>query len=72
LHSGALQLGLSAITLVIFAGLTAYDVQKIKQFYNSNDPVDIAGKKAVLGALNLYMDFINIFLAMLRIFGNRR
>jgi FtsH-binding integral membrane protein len=57
---------------VIFAGLTAYDVQKIKQFYNPNDPVDIAGKKAVLGALNLYLDFINIFLAMLRIFGNRR
>jgi FtsH-binding integral membrane protein len=72
LHSGALQLGLSAITLVIFAGLTAYDVQKIKQFYNQDEPSDIASKKAILGALRLYLDFINMFLAILRLVGNRK
>jgi FtsH-binding integral membrane protein len=72
LHSSGLQLGLSAITIVIFAGLTAWDVQKIKHFYNPNEPVDIACKKSVFGALCLYMDFLNMFLAMLRIFGSRK
>jgi FtsH-binding integral membrane protein len=65
-------LGLSAITLIIFAGLTAYDVQKIKMFYNPSDPAEISGKKAILGALSLYMDFINMFLALVRILGRRR
>lgn len=72
LKSSALQVGLSALSLIIFAGLTAFDVQKIKQFYNSNEPIEISTKKAILGALNLYMDFINMFLAMLRLFGDRR
>lgn len=72
LKSSMLQLGLSALTLIIFAGLTAFDVQKIKHFYNPNEPADISSKRAILGALNLYMDFINMFLAMLRIFGDRR
>lgn len=72
LKTRVLQVGLSALTLIIFAGLTAFDVQKIKQFYNPNEPVDVSSKKAILGALNLYMDFINMFLAMLRLFGDRR
>jgi FtsH-binding integral membrane protein len=72
LKSSGLQVGLSAITLIIFAGLTAYDVQKIKLFYSSADSAEISGKKAVLGALSLYMDFVNIFIAMLRLFGNRK
>jgi FtsH-binding integral membrane protein len=72
LKSGPLQLGLSVIALVIFAGLTAYDIQKIKQLYSSVDDADIVGKKAILGALTLYLDFVNMFVAMLRIFGSRR
>ncbi len=72
LKSSSLQLGLSALTILIFAGLTAFDVQKIKQFYNPNEPVEIAGKRAILGALSLYMDFINMFLAMLRLLGDRK
>lgn len=72
LKSSALSFGLSIISVLIFTGLTAYDVQKIKYIYSSGDSSDVANKKAVLGALSLYIDFINIFLSLLRIFGDRR
>ncbi|MDR1488430.1 MAG: Bax inhibitor-1/YccA family protein [Holosporales bacterium] len=70
--SGAFQAMLSAISLIIFMGLTAYDIQKIKQFYNVLETSEISSKRAVLGALSLYMDFLNMFLAVLRLFGDRK
>jgi len=61
-----------AIGVLIFAGLTAWDTQKIKEMYSVNDDGTIAGRKAVMGALTLYLDFINLFLFMLRFLGDRR
>ena len=72
MHSGMMQLVLSALAVIIFTGLTAYDTQKIKEIYVSCDDADTASKKAVFGALTLYLDFINIFLSLLRLFGERR
>ncbi|HHB81901.1 MAG TPA: BAX inhibitor (BI)-1/YccA family protein, partial [Devosia sp.] len=56
---------------LIFVGLTAYDTQKIKELYQEIDGSEIMGKKAIMGALTLYLDFINLFLMLLRLFGNR-
>ncbi len=53
-------------------GLTAYDTQKIKNMYLVSDSGEIIGKKAVMGALTLYLDFINLFIMLLRLFGQRR
>jgi FtsH-binding integral membrane protein len=53
-------------------GLTAYDTQRIKQMYLESDSAEIAGKKAVIGALALYLDFINLFMIFLQLFGHRR
>jgi FtsH-binding integral membrane protein len=72
LASSALQWTISVIGVVIFAGLTAWDTQKIKEFYSPMDDGTVAGRKAVMGALSLYLDFINLFLMMLRLFGDRR
>lgn len=72
LKSSALQMGLSAIAIIVFCGLTAWDVQKIKFFYNPSDPVEISTKKSILGALALYLDFINMFLHLLRFMGSRK
>ena len=72
LHSSALQFAISAIGVLIFAGLTAWDTQKIKEMYSSYDDGTVAGRKAVMGALTLYLDFINLFLFMLRFMGDRR
>ena len=55
--------------MLIFAGLTAWDTQKIKEMYSANDDGTISGRKAVMGALTLYLDFINLFLFMLRFLG---
>jgi FtsH-binding integral membrane protein len=63
---------ISALGVLIFAGLTAWDTQKIKEMYDVQDDGTIAGRKAVMGALTLYLDFINLFLFMLRILGDRR
>ena len=60
------------IGVLVFAGLTAWDTQKIKEMYYVNDDGTVAGRKAVMGALTLYLDFINLFLMMLRLFGDRR
>ena len=60
-------------TAIIFIGLTAYDTQKIKQmYYQASGHSEMVTKMAVMGALTLYMDFINLFLMMLRFFGDRR
>ena len=71
LASTALQFAISAIGVLVFAGLTAYDTQRIKEMYDEVDASDVAGKKAILGALTLYLDFINLFIMLLQLFGNR-
>ena len=58
--------------VLIFVGLTAYDTQKIKNMYLESDSGEVVGKKAVMGALTLYLDFINLFIMLLRLFGQRR
>jgi uncharacterized protein len=72
LQSSALYWAISVIGVLILVGLTAYDTQSIKEMYDVNDDGTIAGRKAVMGALRLYLDFINLFLMMLRLFGDRR
>jgi len=72
LQSSALDFAISAIGVLIFAGLTAWDTQKIKEMYFEADDVDTAGRKAVMGALTLYLDFINLFMFLLRFMGDRR
>lgn len=72
LKSSGLDFAISAIGVLIFAGLTAWDTQKIKEMYNVNDDGTVAGRKAVMGALTLYLDFINLFLFLLRFLGDRR
>lgn len=73
IHSTGLQMICSYAGVLIFTGLTAYDTQKIKNMLaNANDYDETAQKYAVLGALTLYLDFINLFLYLLKIFGNRR
>ena len=71
LQSSALQFAISAIGVLVFAGLTAYDTQKIKEMYYEGDGTAVAGRKAIMGALRLYLDFINLFLFMLQFLGNR-
>jgi FtsH-binding integral membrane protein len=70
--SSALQFAISIIGVIVFVGLTAYDTQRIKEMYLESDTVEVAGKKAVLGALALYLDFINLFMLLLQLFGQRR
>ena len=72
LASSALGFAISIIGVLVFTGLTAYDTQKIKEMYTVNDDGTIAGRKAIMGALSLYLDFVNLFLMLLRIFGDRR
>ena len=72
LKSSGLDFAISAIGVLIFAGLTAWDTQKIKEMYSVNDDGTVAGRKAVMGALTLYLDFINLFLVLLRFLGDRR
>ena len=71
-HSPGLSFAISAIGVVIFVGLTAYDTQKIKETFSESWGAESNGKLAVMGALNLYLDFINLFLMLLRLMGNRR
>ena len=70
--SNILQFAISIIGVLVFVGLTAYDTQRIKRMYLASDSPEIAGKKAVLGALALYLDFINPFLMLLQLFGQHR
>jgi uncharacterized protein len=58
--------------VLIFAGLTAWDTQRIKEMYSANDDGTVASRKAIMGALTLYLDFINLFLFLLRFVGDRR
>jgi FtsH-binding integral membrane protein len=70
-HSGGFQFALSILTVLIFAGLTAYDTQAIKEMYFASDSYEVATKKSVNGALMLYLDFINIFQSLLYLTGQR-
>lgn len=72
LKSSALDLGISIIGVFLFAALTVYDTQKIKNFYHEVAGTDFAGKAVIMGALTLYLDFINLFMYLLRFMGDRR
>ena len=72
LQSTAMGLVISALGVLIFAGLTAYDTQKIKSMYAHVAGTDMMGKVVIMGALNLYLDFLNMFLFLLRFMGDRR
>lgn len=72
LKSSALEFAISLIGVLVFIGLTAYDTQKIKQSYYHSSDSEMIAKMAIMGALNLYIDFINLFIMMLRLFGDRR
>lgn len=70
--SSAFQMALSVIAVLVFTGLTAYDVQIIRRFYHTGMGADAASRASILGALRLYLDFINIFVALMRLMGDRR
>jgi FtsH-binding integral membrane protein len=72
LQSGTMSLVISVIGVLVFTGLTAYDTQKIKEEYDVGHDGTVAGKNAIMGALRLYLDFINLFLMLLRLMGDRR
>lgn len=72
LGSGVMDFFICVIAVIVFTGLTAYDTQNIKNIYYVSDSSETAMKKAIIGALQLYIDFINIFIALLRLFGERR
>jgi FtsH-binding integral membrane protein len=71
-QSSALHFAISVIGVLVFVGLTAYDTQSIKNMYYAGDSESVGGKKALMGALRLYLDFINLFIMLLRLFGQRR
>jgi FtsH-binding integral membrane protein len=70
--SSALQFAISVIGVLVFTGLTAFDTQRIKESYLESDAGEIAAKKAIMGALTLYLDFINMFVLLLQLFGQQR
>ena len=70
--SSALQFAISIIGVLLFTGLTAYDTQRIKDLYTAGEDTVATGKKAIMGALALYLDFLNLFLMLMQLFGNRR
>ncbi|MGN6465713.1 MAG: Bax inhibitor-1/YccA family protein, partial [Rhizobiaceae bacterium] len=72
LASSALQFAISVIGVLVFAGLTAYDTQQIKEMYYDGDGEVVAGRKAIMGALRLYLDFINLFMFLMQFLGDRR
>jgi FtsH-binding integral membrane protein len=71
LQSSAMHMAISAIGVLLFAGLTAYDTQKIKSMYAYVAGTDMMGKVVIMGALNLYLDFVNMFTFLLNFMGNR-
>jgi FtsH-binding integral membrane protein len=72
LQSSQMAWIISVVGVLIFAGLTAWDTQKIKEMYDVNDDGTVTARKAIMGALTLYLDFINLFLFLLRLIGDRR
>jgi FtsH-binding integral membrane protein len=72
MQSSAMAFVISVIGVLVFVGLTAYDTQKIKAMYRASDDSETYTKKAINGAMNLYLDFINLFIMLLHLFGDRR
>ena len=72
LASSALQFAISVAGVLVFTGLTAWDTQRIKEIYVESDPGDVLTKKSLMGALALYLDFINLFVLLLQLTGQRR
>ena len=72
LKSSGLEWGISLLGVIIFTGLVAYDTQRIKAFYYEASNEEEVKKKAIFGALMLYLDFVNLFLMLLRLIGDRR
>ena len=72
IHSTQLQMIISVVGVLVFVGLTAYDTQRIKEEYSEYHDRETAGKLAIWGALRLYLDFINLFMMLLQLLGNRR
>jgi FtsH-binding integral membrane protein len=70
--SSALHFAISVIGVLVFTGLTAYDTQRIKEMYYEADGADVVTRKAIMGALSLYLDFINMFVMLLHLFGATR
>jgi FtsH-binding integral membrane protein len=71
-RDSALQFAISVIGVIIFIGLTAWDTQRLKEMYVAYDDGQVASKKAIMGALTLYLDFINLFIMLLQLVGVRR
>lgn len=71
LASSALQFAISAISVLVFTGLTAYDTQRIKSEFNEADAAELQSKQAIFGAVQLYLNFLNLFMALLHLLGNR-
>jgi len=71
-RSSGLDWMISVVGVGVFAGLTAYDTQRIREMYDANEDATVTGRKAVIGALSLYLNFINLFMMMLRLMGGRR
>ncbi|WP_267396801.1 MULTISPECIES: Bax inhibitor-1/YccA family protein [unclassified Sphingomonas] len=72
LHNSVLELVISAVGVLLFAGLTAYDTQRTKSLYYQVAGTDMVGKVVIMSALSLYLDFINMFMFVLRLFGSQR
>jgi len=72
LVSSTFELAISIVGVLIFVGLTAYDTQRTREIYLESDTLEVARKKAIIAALSLYLDFINLFLMLLRLSGERR
>jgi FtsH-binding integral membrane protein len=72
LVSSALQFAVSVIGVIVFVGLTPWDTRRIKEIYLGGDDEVIVCKKAIMGALTLYLDFLNLFLLLQQLFGNQR
>jgi hypothetical protein len=72
LASSALQFFVSVASVLVFTGLTAYDTQRIKVEFYEGDPAEVQSKKAIFGAVSLYLDFLNLFMALLQLLGTRR
>ncbi len=72
LKSPGLSYAVSIVSVIAFTVLTAYDTQKIRIMYHAGDDDEMMNRKAISGALNLYMDFINMFIALMRLMGDRR
>jgi len=70
--SSALQFAISVIGVLVFTGLTAWDTQQIKEMYYEGADSELAGKTSIMGALRLYLDFINLFMMLMQLMGTRR